>query len=487
MENVRTRYLLGSIGDVQWKNGRAGELMDAAMKGRLDEIDALGLAGASLSALSAGQAGMFFTVFASRRMLSINDNDGDPVHLWSLQGSALAKARLAHNQTLGEAKSVIYKKLIALGLPKGAHPGWSRRHPVPMGEMPLEQHVHGSSPSMAYPLAVEAARGGMLAEKDFPIWAWMEMLSTDKMSGSIIKAQFGGQSPLEWALAAGLKVDELPKSIFSQVIALSGDGCGIDGLLACLSRGAAKLVGIDEDVQGYNSIVESQMGRLLHIGAGVEGISHAVKIGVNPFALDASGRSALENLFDLDRAGRYVDRAAALLDCADTLETGGRDKMLAMRGKKGSTPLHWAARALCKESVAMLLDLGADPNAKDEDGKTAGHWAAKKYGAKSAPKVGPVIEALTKGGHDWKTLDEKGVSALAALAAKAPLEPLSEALAAHVDAVRIKGDGGKSALEVLAARGGANATALAQKMDMLSELGAVKGADAGAKKKAKSL
>lgn len=117
--------------------------------------------------------------------------------------------------------------------------------------------------------------------------------------------------------------------------------------------------------------------------------------------------------------------------------------------------MHWAAQALCAEAVALFAEHGLDVHARDSAGKTPGHLAAKRYGAKNQKKVEPTLRALSSAGFDWASLDKKGVSALAALAAKGPIEPLADIVKSAPDSLSAQGGDAPAAQGILAKRGGA--------------------------------
>lgn len=327
-------------------------------------------------------------------------------------------------------------------------------------------------PTAAWAYALEAKRGGFLQQDAFLQWARLQFaLDSDPAGAAACSAPLGHKSALEFAAQSGMPCASVPKACLAELIALQGDGCPIDGALAFLASQGCKLSGDEPIVHGYNGLAESLIGRLLHIGASPHGIHDAAKIGADLFALDGEGRCALETLYSLDRAGRYAERAAALLDAAEGAVPGaGRGRMLAMRGKAGSCPLHWAGRALCPESVGLFADLGQDPNEKDSAGKTAGHWAAKKYGAKKADKAGPTLAALSRAGQRWDELDNKGAGALAELAKKAPLEPVAALLDEQPQAALAKTSRSPSAIDALRNRQEERAKALADKADMRAAL-----------------
>ncbi|MGH2449972.1 MAG: ankyrin repeat domain-containing protein, partial [Candidatus Limnocylindria bacterium] len=68
------------------------------------------------------------------------------------------------------------------------------------------------------------------------------------------------------------------------------------------------------------------------------------------------------------------------------------------------TPLHSAVAARNEETVALLLDRGADPNARQEGGFTPLHGAAQQGDE-------PIVELLLRHGADARLAAEDGRTA----------------------------------------------------------------------------
>ena len=78
------------------------------------------------------------------------------------------------------------------------------------------------------------------------------------------------------------------------------------------------------------------------------------------------------------------------------------------RDRYRCTPLHNAAGRLSREPVVALLEHGADANAQDEDQDTPLHWAAAKAGMQGAAEV---VDSLLRSGADETILNDQGKSA----------------------------------------------------------------------------
>lgn len=78
---------------------------------------------------------------------------------------------------------------------------------------------------------------------------------------------------------------------------------------------------------------------------------------------------------------------------------------LEARDRLGSTPLHWVASRTSNDTVKALLDVGADLNARDNKGLTPLHWAG--LGSKNDE----VVSALLMAGADPYVRDNEGALA----------------------------------------------------------------------------
>ena len=75
------------------------------------------------------------------------------------------------------------------------------------------------------------------------------------------------------------------------------------------------------------------------------------------------------------------------------------------RTKNGETPLHYSARAGCKQCFRNLLEMGADITARDNEGQTALHVAALKGSAVAAEQL--CEELIRRSSHGASALNQR--------------------------------------------------------------------------------
>jgi ankyrin repeat protein len=98
----------------------------------------------------------------------------------------------------------------------------------------------------------------------------------------------------------------------------------------------------------------------LHMATCPQAVDILVRHGADPLAKNRDGYTPL-HVAAAEDDYEVVKHLAALV---------GTD----VRGTKGETPLHVAAYRGSRRAVEVLLELGADPNARDEDGRTPLHY-----------------------------------------------------------------------------------------------------------------
>lgn len=394
------------------------------------------------------------------------------MQMWGGWGVASKKEIVAAESWDAEVRAAIWSRLVRAGLPVAKGPElsadavWRMRWGRSDAKMLREEFDRGGLRDAAGVMALVKLTLGGGAQK------WFE-----------------GMEPLSYAIKSGLSLPTVSEGAIRNWLIRENNGCEVDAMLKALAEGGVRISGEKKGVF-VNGANESLIGTLMHMGASPEGIKSANQIGVS--ALDrseAGNRSSLQQLFELGRAGSQKPRLLALLGAAEQEKEGGAKELLAMTGKDGEGPMHWAARSLCAESIAALAERGCDPNAADKKGATAGHWAARKYGAGSAKKVAPALAALSKAGQRWEAMDKKGKTAMAALADKGPIEAIREHLIENLDALNVKAGSAKSASEALVARGRPDALALVEKAALTKEVKglAAEGEPKAEKKRAKRM
>lgn len=295
---------------------------------------------------------------------------------------------------------------------------------------------------------VEAARGGLHGPQAALLWGALELELPEP------RRAFYGGAPLRWAFARGLDPKDWATAHVQTLLARPEAGARVESLLVELAAGGVRLGGAgDEKLPralegGYDPLHLT----LAKAGARADGMRAAARMGMDVFELDRQKRPPLEALYELDRVKGQDLRLAAYLAAAEEARAGGAALLLAQRGAGGEGPMHWAARGLCSASVELLAQFGVDPMGVDAAGKTAGHWAARRHGARFAAKIAPTLDALGRAGQDWGAVDLKGRSALAELSRRGPMEPLLPIVERAPGSLFAKGKSARSAAEMLAER-----------------------------------
>lgn len=398
------------------------------------------------------------------------------------EGEKASPGALAHKRQSAELKSALWRKAAACGLPAPR----LVNDPEEMGALGGE-----IAPSGEGLLQQAAALGWAIDGGALRYWTRLALQERDKGD-----KELWGAGALSWAFGHGMDPKAWSESDARDAMESSWSYSGastLPGAASFLEQLAKAKVQLDERsaIAARAAAGEPEKTPLIRgfakAGKSEKAIKALVALGADPFAT-LNGASILSSVAEGAASARTPKICASLLAAAESAEPGGAKKLCEIKGKDGSSALHWMARALCAKSVELIAKTGADIHARDKRGATAGHWAAKRYSPKVASKVGPTLEALTNAGFDWSSLSKDGVSALAALSTRGPIEPIADLVrsGAAGEALGAKGVGkrAQSAEERLRERSEPEALPVVEQAELERSLG---GATPAAGRKGKSL
>lgn len=330
----------------------------------------------------------------------------------------------------GEAKAAIWQAIIS-----GGAPIVQRAPPPSIAKDALPPRI--ADLSGAWVLKMEAARGGALDRES--AWAWQEM-SSSGLGAPVEKDAWDGRHGMQVARGLGLPADRVDLPL----LLATHQGDRLNRALSGLADSGAWIEPSDEaDISAKRG--SSLIGALIEQGASSGGLRGALRMGAA--AIDPpQSKPRLKSLLEFGGAPSDIE---ILLIAA-----GQSAQSLLSVDVDGSGPIHWASSALAADCIHFLAARGVSLSTRDLKGLSAGHWAAKRYSGTSAKEAQAALAALSEFGFDWASLDNKGLSALAALASKGPISTLASAIKANPEAIHAKGLTAPSAADILRRRGG---------------------------------
>jgi hypothetical protein len=143
----------------------------------------------------------------------------------------------------------------------------------------------------------------------------------------------------------------------------------------------------------------------------------------------------------------------AFLDAQRTHHPARLQLMVDVRGLKGATAFHWAARTRELAVFDLLLEAGADPLVVDDAGNTLAHWLMRKYSPRHEKDFIPALQWLQNHGVDLLAPNNKGQTPMAKLAEKGTVDSLMALVGTAGSAVvKTRDNQGKTAMDVLEQR-----------------------------------
>jgi ankyrin repeat protein len=136
------------------------------------------------------------------------------------------------------------------------------------------------------------------------------------------------------------------------------------------------------------------------MGESSECINYLIDLGVDINEKDSCGHSAIQDAVAMGRLESLKCLIAKKADINEKNQYNGRSL------------LHFAARGAHLSCLKLLIELGADVNARDDKDNTPLHSVGKNHYLEHSDSVLSAAEELIKAGADLSAVNNRGASPL---------------------------------------------------------------------------
>jgi hypothetical protein len=359
-----------------------------------------------------------------------------------------------------------WRQAIALGLPE---PDWT---PCLQSFGETAGKFRHFQPARFFSLlGEEAARSGLGGAKSL---LWTKAAFAQEWTPALV-GRLGaeaGQSAIGWAWARGLdRVWSHERLSDAMRVRASVEG----SRTKAAAKALAELADLGAKLAPKKPMEEHPAAQAATAGLAVEALGSLLRMGASlsrgkgQSELARGEPSLMETL--LSGGEKSLRWAVAALDAAEAAKKGGARALLMEKGPGGRTGAHWAARAASAKGLALVIERGGDPLARDDEGRGALHELAARHGKKAEANALAIVKTLAESGYDWTAADNKGRAPLDEMAKRGPIDAIEEILRQAPSAANPRGPEGQGAIEKLRERGG-DALARVESLLLRQELAA---------------